>query len=134
MTHPPAPRLAVALLQRFSTDPALVGDLLEEYETGRSRLWLWRQVAVTLALVLRGRAHEPAPHRARTINLATTPKGSAVGGLGLVAITVFVALVSPRTWWLLGVGVGGGALLGVVMIQRSRRRARRRPAPGGRHV
>ena len=44
MKRPPA--LANALLTRLgSIDDALVGDLYQEWSTGRSRLWFWRQTS-----------------------------------------------------------------------------------------
>lgn len=49
MTGRRPPRIAQALLeQALPADHALVGDLLEEYQHGRSRWWYWRQ-AVTIA-------------------------------------------------------------------------------------
>jgi hypothetical protein len=41
-THPPP--LATWLLQRFGAKEALVGDLIERYQRGRSIGWYWRQV------------------------------------------------------------------------------------------
>ena len=66
MTRPAPPRLASWLLQRFAFGPrreSLIGDIVEQYEQGRSSLWFQRQ---TLATVFIGsatflRAH---PHRA----------------------------------------------------------------------
>jgi hypothetical protein len=49
MTTPPAG--ATGLLLRFGPqDDALVGDLVEEYRSGRSRAWYWRQVLAAVAL------------------------------------------------------------------------------------
>jgi hypothetical protein len=43
MSEPP--KLATALLRRIvANQPALVGDLLEQFRLGRSRWWYWRQV------------------------------------------------------------------------------------------
>jgi mannose-6-phosphate isomerase-like protein (cupin superfamily) len=42
--------LAVALLERFAPNDALLGDVTEEFSRGRSRLWLWRQVTVAIAI------------------------------------------------------------------------------------
>ena len=47
------PRLATWLLRSLGAGPfqeSLAGDLLEEYQCGRSRYWYWRQVAVGLFL------------------------------------------------------------------------------------
>ena len=45
------PRLATWLLLSLGSGPfadALVGDLIEEYQRGRSGYWYWRQVAMAL--------------------------------------------------------------------------------------
>lgn len=60
-----APRLATWLLERLGTgsrlDP-LIGDLLEQFEEGRSRLWYWRQAVDALVVdVAQGlRLHAPS--------------------------------------------------------------------------
>lgn len=122
------PRLAAALLHRFSADHALIGDLLEEYERRRSRVWLWRQVTAAAAMTLSGRARVAEPHRWKPVNMTAAPPGSAAGGLGLVALATLIVLVLPQAWWLLGIGVAGGIGLGTVMVIIGRRRELRRPA------
>ena len=48
MKQPPA--LASVLLNRLGPrDQSFVGDLLEEYSTGRSKAWFWRQVVAAVA-------------------------------------------------------------------------------------
>jgi hypothetical protein len=50
-TNPPA--LATKLLESLvaeRTSEALLGDLIEQYAAGRSRLWYWRQVLQALAI------------------------------------------------------------------------------------
>lgn len=50
------PKLATWLLDRlgFATqNPALVGDLLEEFRGGRSRGWYWRQTLTAIAAGVR---------------------------------------------------------------------------------
>jgi signal peptidase S26 family len=47
------PRMAVWLLQQWASPyqrESLLGDLLEMYRAGRSRLWYWRQVLAALIL------------------------------------------------------------------------------------
>lgn len=49
MKHRNAPRIATWLLNRLSgCDEALVGDMVEEYRRGRSRLWYWRQTSIAV--------------------------------------------------------------------------------------
>ncbi len=44
------PRLGRLLLKRFGPDNApLVGDLAEEYRSGRSQFWYWQQVVTAIA-------------------------------------------------------------------------------------
>ena len=55
MTSRTAPRAATWLLERVggrSRFEPLIGDLVEQFEDGRSRLWYWRQAAGTLAIDL----------------------------------------------------------------------------------
>jgi hypothetical protein len=125
MNLPRIPRLAVALLERAGVDPVLIGDIVEEFERRRSRLWLWRQVIASLALAILGRGREPQPHIRRTVSLTGLPAGIPVGGLGLAVLIGLVTVVSPRSWWIVAAAAAGGAVLGVVMILS--RRARQRP-------
>jgi hypothetical protein len=55
------PRLAMAILMRLGPrEEPLVGDLVEEYTTGRSRLWFWRQaLAAVAAGAIRGIRDQP---------------------------------------------------------------------------
>jgi hypothetical protein len=146
MTRTDPPRLAVALLARFlPTDNPLAGDLLERYAATGSRLWLWRQVL--MAIVLRGfvpcdrerplgladspallteeRSLPLAPFRVE--RLAATPV-SGVGGLGLIALSVLLALLLSDVWLLLLMAVAGGVVL-AVSIGLLRRRADTRFQP-----
>lgn len=46
------PSIAMWLLERFGVkrqNDALIGDLVEEYQAGRSAAWFWRQSAVAIA-------------------------------------------------------------------------------------
>jgi len=52
---PEPPQLAVWLLKRFVTgyrSESLLGDLLEEYESGRTSAWFWRETIAALFLVV----------------------------------------------------------------------------------
>jgi hypothetical protein len=143
-----APRLAVALLHRFVSEEALVGDLLEEFEARHSQLWLWRQVLLAALIGLFRRTPEIRPlglmevdpilghleppvvreSHPKTVNLTGSPRGAAVGGLGLVALGVLITVVAPQAWWFLLFGALGGVLLGIAMIVISRHRV---SGPGG---
>jgi len=55
MSERTPPALALWLLERCgsgSRAESLAGDLIEEYGQGRSRGWLWRQVAVALGVAM----------------------------------------------------------------------------------
>lgn len=47
-------RTASWLLKRFGVSDALVGDLVEQHAAGRSRAWLWRQIAGAAVSALAG--------------------------------------------------------------------------------
>ena len=136
-SHPP--RLAVALLHRLVPDnDPLVGDLLEEFESRRrSALWFWRQalVAVALAPAYRFRERRPlrlgltesthVPTTSRQlpsrVNLTASPV-AWVGGLGLLALCVLMAVMTPWVVWVLLFLLTAGVLSGVVVVFFSRRR------------
>jgi hypothetical protein len=69
------PVIAAWLLDRFGADPqldAIAGDLLEQYQLGRSRFWYWREVitAITLGTWTAFRDHKLAVLRALVIGHA----------------------------------------------------------------
>jgi hypothetical protein len=84
MKKPPA--IATALLLRLGPDnECIIGDLLEEYEAGRSRRWYWRQV---LSLVATSTIRQIRARPARTV-VATT--------LGWATLLLAFALLGDRT-------------------------------------
>ena len=142
MTHHTMPRLALALLGRFVPESdALAGDLIEEFQRGKSRTWLWLQVAAAIATSLLKRSRTIRPlrlvevqpadalerstrrYRDRSVNLGASPL-PGVGGLGLVSLAMFVTCAAPHAWWLFLASALAGVSLGVVMI------AMRPPSPG----
>jgi len=145
MTTRRPPRLAVALLTRYVPDSeALLGDLTEEYQAGRSSLWFWRQVFGAIAVATKNRPREVRPLRLvdeadrslplearlaprdrelRPINLSASPLG-LVGGLGLVTMALMVAIVFPEAWLFVVVAVPLGLICGLVMVAITKRRVR----------
>jgi hypothetical protein len=58
------PALATWLLDKLGytrRNAALMGDLLEEFHSGRSRAWYWRQTAIVIAKGMRRQAFSEAP-------------------------------------------------------------------------
>src|SRR5215203_3674669 len=94
------PRLASLLLERFApgNDP-LRGDLEEEFASGRTSAWYWRQVISTIA------QQGPLAVRARGLVAA---ENFVTGIITLVLIGFYAVFVVNVTEWLLrfeGVGV-----------------------------
>ena len=116
------PALAVFLLERFSGDETLAGDIIEAYEHGQSRFWLWRQVAAAVLLNLPD-GLMPRPRRAGTLPMP-------VGGIGFIAIVMLITTVAPGAWWLIAAGVLGGFLFAALLIAGGRRRGK---MPDGAH-
>lgn len=59
MTSHKPPLLATWLLEKLGfsrRNPALIGDLVEELHSGRSRTWYWRQTAIVIAKGFRRQA------------------------------------------------------------------------------
>jgi hypothetical protein len=114
------PSVAIALLQLFCRDEALVGDILEEFEHRRSRVWLWRQVAVAVMFGL----PYGMVRRERTGQKLPMP----IGTLGAVAVAALITIVAPGAWWLIAFGAFGGVLLAIALVAITRRRVLRQPA------
>ena len=75
------PVLATALLQRLGpADESFVGDLVEEYNAGRSRTWYWRQV---LSAVVLGSVRQMHTHPMRAFG------GVAIGWATLLVFFLF---------------------------------------------
>src|SRR5436190_926291 len=56
--RPPAPTLW--LMERFGVGQDLVGDLIERFARGRSRIWFWRQALLAIAI---GSVRDIAGHK-----------------------------------------------------------------------
>ena len=134
MTAHRSPRFAVAVLNWLHIDQSLIGDLLEEYESRGSRLWLWKQVLVAMFFGLSGRAQETGPHRRRDVELSAAPPGAPVGGVGLLALAVLIAIVRPGAFWFAAIALAGGIVIGAAMIFANRRRTMRMSGGGRRNI
>ena len=116
------PSLAIALLQLFCRDDALVGDILEEYGARGSRAWLWRQVGVAVIFNL--------PYGMVRRERQSPKMPMPIGGISFAVFVALITIVAPGAWWLVAMGAAGGVLLAVVLVAV----ARRRPANGVRNV
>jgi hypothetical protein len=135
VTRRRAPRLAIALLERFvpDSDP-LAGDLIEEFERRQSSRWLWWQVLAAVATASLKRSAEIRPlqlvdlqpadaversrriaRHFRPVNLSASPL-SGVGGLGLVLLAFHATVAVPGLWWVLLGSTLAGIGMGVVLI------------------
>ena len=104
MTRPAPPRLASWVLERFAFGPqreSLVGDIVEQYQQGRSSMWYQRQTlaAVFIGSVTRVRAH---PRRAlRALVLAAT-----VPLLFVTAVWLVMLHISSHNWLTISLNLG----------------------------
>ena len=111
-----APRLADRLLVHLlppSLAETVVGDLHEQYQRGRSRLWYWRQVLETVVLSLTAdlRSHKLLTLRALALGWAMLVfcKHFFMSGL----VSPYVAFSGPITALLVAlVGAGCGWTVG----------------------
>lgn len=145
MTRSDPPRLALAILRRYLDDnEPLAGDLIEGFAVRRSKLWFWRQVLVAVAMrmvqrrdvehplgLTSGALSEVNTQRRsiavpRPVNLTASPI-PGVGGLGLLALAVLVALVNPAAVWIFVPALVGGVVFGVSLALVRRRAILTRP-------
>ena len=106
--HPP--RLAMCLLTRLAAGPhheSLVGDLVEQFEHGHSRMWFWRQTlaAVAASVAIDLRRHKWPATRALIAGWAAMLLG------GLVATSLTRATRGPLLAFLSANGSSGDALV-----------------------
>lgn len=155
MTRNDPPRLALSLLSRWlPDDDPLIGDLVEEFEAGRGRLWFWRQTCSALGAAWDrpnigvrplklvagpGRLDpDPTPPWPECSGgpLAYLPASSVngIGGLGILAAIVLLTLVVPQIWLLVGLSLIAGAGLGALLTARTVLRMHRHWTPDIRRV
>jgi len=63
------PRIATWLITRTVIDEGIVGDLLEHWQRGRSRMWYWRQVLSAIIIQTHREVHA---HKAITVRAILT--------------------------------------------------------------
>ena len=73
-------------LGRFEVDDGIVGDLIEQRQTGRSVRWLWRQTAIALA------------HQIAYVNRRSPSAGLGAAIVSAIALSMWFA----GTLWLYG--------------------------------
>ena len=109
-----APAAATWLLQFFCSSPeneAMIGDLLEQYQNGRSPFWYWRQVLVMVFLGLCRRRRMPA----LSANWGWLRQGLAVTLFLAVILAVLLSNISP----ILLAGVFVGVVAGILRFLSS---------------
>ena len=110
MTRRPAPGAATRFLKLFCSSAeheSVTGDLLEQYQRGRGRLWYWRQVLAIVFGALRGRAVRRPLLRT---NQSLIARGFAVG----IVLAVLSAAALSDIWAILIVGILGGVFAGIL--------------------
>jgi hypothetical protein len=138
-SHPA--RLALAVLNRFAhRNGPLAGDLLEQFRTGRSAVWLWAQLLLAIAMGSFRQARTPVALNLtpidpvvaewlierrlgvrKTVNLTGTPI-EGVGGISAVILGFLLSTVVPDIWWFVVGGIVCGAMLGTAMVIARRKR------------
>ena len=129
--------LALWLLGRLAhRNEPLAGDLLEQFRSRRSALWIWSQLLFAIAM---GSFRQPRVPVAlnltpidpivaewlmsrrlppRRINLSSPVEG--VGGLGLMMLGLLLSTVVPDVWWFVMGGIVCGLALGTTLAFRRR--------------
>ena len=136
MSTPALPRFADTLIARLALDnEPLAGDLVEEFQRRRSRVWLWRQLIVALVMQALYAPHPPVAlnltpvdpvvaewlmskrlHKRKTVNLTGTGI-EGIGGLTMVMLGVMMSTVVPAIWWFVFGGIVAGVAVGVAMVK-----------------
>lgn len=115
MTRSAPPRLATWLLERFAAGPlreSLIGDILEQYASGRSSTWYVRQALMIVFVALVILVH-PRPRRwFRAFAL-----GAVTVVMGLVGGTLALDL-SAHNWLVVSIHLGafGYCFAGVMVL------------------
>jgi hypothetical protein len=132
-------RLALWLLGLLAhRNEPLAGDLLEQFRSGRSLLWLWGQLLVAIAM---GSFRQPRTPVAlnltpidpivaewlmsrklppRRVSLSSPVEG--VGGLGMMMMGFLLSTVVPDVWWFVMGGIVCGVALGTTLAYARRQK------------
>jgi MFS family permease len=141
MKTPHSGRLALAVLNRFADrNQPLSGDLLEQFRTGRSVVWLWAQLLLAIATGSFRQTRTPVALNLtpidpivaewmidrrlgmrKKVNLTGTPI-EGVGGISAVILGFLLSTVVPDVWWFVVGGIVCGAILGTAMVIARRKR------------
>ena len=92
MTPQNMPAAAIWLLKVFKvpeSNPALAGDLTEEYSGGQRAAWLWRQVLAAIAFTI---AKEIYSHKSLTIR-------AVIAGEAWVLLSYFALIRALSSHW-----------------------------------
>jgi hypothetical protein len=90
MTPSSPPSAAIRLLQRAGIDPAIIGDLTEEYSRGRSRLWFWTQaLGALIAKSVQSRKRFATAREAQKSDWGRTVLVTASAVLALACLVTF---------------------------------------------
>ena len=136
MTHVVPSRLALAVLDRLALDnEPLAGDLLEDFQKRRSRLWLWRQLLFAIVMQALYAPHPPVSlnlvpvdpvvaewlmakrlAKPKRVNLTGTSV-EGIGGLTMVILGLITTFTVPAIWWFVIGGIAAGIVCGIAMLK-----------------
>jgi hypothetical protein len=130
-------RLALWLLGHLAhRNEPFAGDLVEQFRTRRSALWLWSQLLLAIAMGSFRQPQTPAALNLtqldpivlewlvsrkltpRRVTLSSPVEG--VGGLGLMMMGFLLSTVVPDVWYFVMGGIVCGLALGTTLAYRRR--------------
>ena len=126
----PAPSIATRLLKSFCSSPehdSVTGDLMEQYQLGRGRLWYWKQVLGVVFFRLYGKSARRPLIRTRRI-----PVGMLFAALLVITfLSAVIATLSDFSPLFIG-AILAGVLFGILKFAQSENPGRpaQSPAPG----
>jgi hypothetical protein len=103
----PAPATATWLLKLFcahAEDESLIGDLIEQYQHGRGRLWYWRQISFIVLV----RSYR----KVRRVSLSAISMKQI--SVVILLAAAFAAVLLTDIWLLFLIGILGGIIVGTL--------------------